>query len=223
MKKCLFSLSNSMFCVSLWVDWAGHCQGVPQPIILGRDASCRVTFQAGWPVRRGAWPAAFYWRTWINAIHLLLAQLSIMMTYHSMDLSENFHLYAHQSSLKTGLPTEMLTVLSKYEKENLSLPLEIRKVAKNKKKEELPWDPCCTDWLGNGVYGVFGIPENCCPLGDWLWEDGEPCFCKREGGTKAFKGLTSGEIMLGASLEKENTEKLHISHGKMKYLNKLFP
>lgn len=40
----------------------------------------------------------------------------IMMTYHSMDLSENFHLYAHQSSLKTGLPTEMLTVLSKSKK-----------------------------------------------------------------------------------------------------------
>lgn len=65
------------------------------------------------------------------------------------------------------------------------------------------------------MYGVFGIPENCCPLGDWLWDDGEPCFCKREGGTKAFRGLTSGEIMLGASLEKENTEKLHISHHNM--------
>lgn len=39
-----------------------------------------------------------------------------MMTYHSMDLSENFHLYARQSTLKTAVPTEMLTVLANYEK-----------------------------------------------------------------------------------------------------------
>lgn len=86
---------------------------------------------------------------------------------------------------------------------------------KQTKREELPWDPCCTDWFWNWAYGLFGIPENCCPFGDWLCDDGEPCFCNREGGTNAFRGLTSGEIMLGASLEKKHTEKLHISHHNM--------
>lgn len=77
-----------------------------------------------------------------------------------------------------------------------------------KLKIQLPCSPCCTDWFWNWAYGLFGIPEKCCPFGDWLCGDDEPCFCNREGGTSVFRGLTRGERIFGASLEQEKRKSL---------------
>lgn len=87
------------------------------PRILGLDGSCfgRVTLSKlteGWMTSQMRCTASRHLLKNLNKCNksAVVIAFPIMITYHSMNWSENFARYVYQATLKIGVPIEMLSV-----------------------------------------------------------------------------------------------------------------